>query len=397
MQVDRVRRITTLCMLATVCTACERVDQDVAFAADTVRADLQAQIGEVDGPPEYLFGRIVGVAVGSRGVTYVADAIGSSVRAYDQDGQYLSTIGSEGDGPGEFRYLLGLDIDARGDLIVRGAFRLSVFRESETGGVADSLIRTVPIEGPNPDRDVRGKAVGLNYYGPSYFWEEFQRRGYFYLSYDSLGTITDTIFVPRFPHPETTGLANYRVNDQGGRNIEGISRAPFEPRPSWDVNDAGHVLFATGDRYEIVEVGVQGDTVRTIRYARPPRSVPQEERRDSARAFNTRLDSVPVPIAQVRGMSAMARARELPDVLPQILAVHVGGRGDIWVRTWPRAGMEETVFDVFDSAGKPLRQVVVPAALKTIPAPWLSGDLVAGVTADPVTGVELIAVFRMPG
>ena len=59
--------------------------------------------------------------------------------------------------------------------------------------------------------------------------------------------------------------------------------------------------------------------------------------------------------------------------------------------------MGETVFDVFDSAGEPLRQVVVPAALKSIPAPWLSADWVAGVVVDPMTGVERIAVFRLAG
>ncbi|MEQ9401616.1 MAG: 6-bladed beta-propeller [Longimicrobiales bacterium] len=348
----------------------------------------------MDGPDEYLFGRIVGIAIADRGVTYVADAVGSTVRAYDPNGRYLATIGSEGDGPGEFRHLLGLDIDPRGDLVVRGAFRLSVFRESTGSGVAASLIRAVPIQGPNPDRDIRGRAVGHDFYGPSYFWEGFQRRGYFYLVYDSVGTISDTVFVPPFREPESTGRANYPVNAQGGRNVDGINRSPFEPRPSWDVDEEGHILFAEGARYEIVKVGPGGDTLLTIRRPDETRPVPEGEGRDSAHAFLARLDSVPVPLSQVRGMSQMARAREIPDLLPEVIGVQVGEGGNLWVRRWPR-GADESIFDVFDANGEALWQVVVPAMLTSNPAPWISGDQIAGVVVDPATRVETVAVFRL--
>jgi len=391
-----VRRIALYLMLASA-TACASADQDVPFAGTPVGDELQSEIGEMAGAPEYLFGQVVGVAVAENGITYVADATGSSVRAYDPDGRYLTTIGSEGDGPGEFRYLLGLDINAEGELTARGAFRLSVFRRKEGAGVVDSLVRTVTIEGPNPDRDKRGRGVGPSYYGPSYFWEGFQRRGYFYLAYDSLGAITDTIFVPPFPDPETTGLANYMVSAEGGRNLQGVSRTPFEPRPSWDINAAGHVLFTPGDRYEIVEVGVEGDTVRVIEHAASPIAVPRDEWSDSARAFSARVDSIPVPLSQVRGMSARARERSLPDVLPPILSVHAGEGGGIWVRRWPGAGVEETAFDVFDAAGGPLHRVQIPAVLKSTPALWLSGDVVAGVVVDPTTGVERVVVYRLAG
>ena len=361
--------------------------------ADTVRAEPRVEIGTLDGPPEYLFGRIVGVAVGPGDVTYVADAIGSTVRAFDTDGQYLKTIGSEGDGPGEFRRLLGIDIDPSGDLVVRGAFRLSVFRGTTSSPVADSLVRAVTIASPNPDRGVRGRAAGPLYYSPSFFWEGFERRGYFYLAHDSLGAIADTVFVPPFPDPESTGRANYLINDQGGRNVDGINRAPFEPRPSWDITPEGHIVFAPGDRYEVVEVDPTGDTVRTISRSHETRPIPERARRDSAQAFRARLDSLPVPITRVRGMSPMARAGELPDDLPPIVAVQMDEDGQVWVRRWPVADANESRFDVFGATGPLLRRVILPATLKTVPAPWLSDAVIAGVLTDPETGVERVGVF----
>ena len=389
-------RFIGLVALMALWVGCSAAEQDTPFPADTVRGEPTATIGQLDGPLEYLFGRVVGVAVDSRGVTYVADAAASTVRAYDSDGVFLSTIGFEGDGPGEFRYLLGVDINDRGELVVRGAFRLSVFQMPADGVVANSLVRTVPIDGPNPDRDVRGRLVGFTFYAPTYFWEGFQRRGYFYLVYDSLGAVTDTVFVPPLRDPESTGVANYPVNSQGfGRNVEGINRAPFEPRPRWDITEEGHVLFAAGDPYVVVEVSPQGDTLRVIRRAVAPRAIPEAEHRDSARAFGARLDSLPVPISEVRGMSAMARARQLPETLPPILGIQAGAQGETWVRRWPRNGIDETLFDVFDSSGNPSRVVVIPAALKSVPAPWLSNGIVAGVTTDLATGVDQVAIFRL--
>jgi hypothetical protein len=365
---------------------------------DTLHAEMHALIGQADGAAEHLFGQVVGVAVDEAGVIYVADAFGSSVRAYDASGAYLSTVGSEGDGPGEFRYLLGLDLDPDGHLLVRGAPRISVFARGPTGAVTDSLVRTLPVEPGLADRSVRGKAVGRGYFAPSYYWEGFQRRGYFYLAHDSVGRITDTVFVPPFADPETTGVANYPVNDQGfGVNVDGINRAPFEPRPSWDVDRRGRVVFAPGDRYEIVQVGPRGDTVWSVRRSVAAREIPVPERRDSAAEFNARLDSVPVSIDDVRGMSAMARRRELPATLPAIIGIQVAEDGDLWVRRWPGTGTDETVFDVLDPTGTLLHAVRVPAALRSVPAPWIAGDLVVGVIVDPTTGVEQVGVFRLAG
>jgi hypothetical protein len=365
---------------------------------DTLHAEMHALIGQADGAAEHLFGQVVGVAVDEAGVIYVADAFGSSVRAYDASGAYLSTVGSEGDGPGEFRYLLGLDLDPDGHLLVRGASRISVFARGPTEAVTDSLVRTLPVEPGLADRDVRGKAVGRGYFAPSFYWEGFQRRGYFYLAHDSLGRITDTVFVPPFPDPETTGVANYPVNDQGfGVNVDGINRAPFEPRPSWDVDRRGRVVFAPGDRYEIVQVSTRGDTAWSVRRSVAAREIPVPERRDSAAAFNARLDSVPVSIDEIRGMSAMARRRELPAALPPIIGIQVAEDGDLWVRRWPGTGMDETVFDVLDPTGTLLHAVRVPAALRSVPAPWIASGLVVGVIVDPTTGVEQVGVFRLAG
>lgn len=370
---------------------------ELEYDADTApqAASTQALIGVTDGDSDHLLGRIVGVASDGAGVTYVADEMGSSVRAYDPTGTYLGTVGAEGDGPGEFRYLLGLDVDRDGRLHVRGAFRMSVFERSANGQFADSVVRTFEVLGAE-DREVRGRAGEGVYYAPGFFWEDFEIRGYFYLAYDSAGLIADTVFVPAFPDMQSTGLAHYRVNERGGRNVEGISRAPFEPTPSWDITDQGHIWFASGQTYEILELGPAGDTLRTIHRPHRPWPVPSDEYRDSAEAFQTRLDSVPVPLDDIRGISEAARRSDLPTVLPPVVAVHVGEDGRIWVRQWSREDRRETVFDVFGPSGVRERTVLIPEALMTHPVPWLGNERVVGVVQDAGTGVQRVGIFELP-
>ena len=381
---------------ALLLVGCERSESGLSAVVDTLRAEPEALIGTAEGAPEYLFGRIVGIAVDRSGTIYLADELGSSVRAYDRAGSYVGTVGSEGDGPGEFRYLLGLDFDPFGRLHVRGAFRLSVFEHSPETGLADSLVRTLAVEGGTADRTIPGQAGAAYFYAPGFIWEGFQRRGYFYLAYDSLGAVADTVVLPPFPDPESTGRANYAVSAQGGRNVEGINRAPFEPRPSWDISDEGHIWFTQGDRYEILELGPAGDTLAFVRRPYGPQPVPASERQDSTNAFLSRIDSVPVSLDEVRGMSEMARRRELPTVLPPIVAVQIGESGYLWVRRWPRSGTRETVFDIVDPSGAPDRIVLVPEALLTHPAPRLTNQLIIGVVEDPVTGVQRVGIFRLP-
>lgn len=382
-----------LCLLAAACGSETREDPGTPASVDSVAPLATTEIGRLDGASDYLFGDIVGITRDPGGVIYVADRIGESVRAYDSDGLYLGTVGSEGDGPGEFRRLLHILIDAEDQLIVRGAFRLSAFERSNGSQFADSVVQTVAVEGARTDRDIPGRLSDSVYYSPGYEWEDFMRRGYYYEVYGRrAGTLVDTLAVPSLADPESTGRANYMVSEQGGMNVDGISRAPFEARPSWDVTQDGRVWFTEGSSYEVFEVGPGGDTLSILRRAVPPDQVPEDELRDSVEAFEQRLDSLPVSLDRVRGMSAMARERRPSTVFPAIASVRVGVSGLLWVRRWSTAGV--TTYDVFDS-GRLVRVVQLPAHLQSAPAPWLSLEVVVGVATDAETGVERVVVYHL--
>jgi hypothetical protein len=389
------RHIGDLLMASAILSACAAGDEPTAvrgLPSDTVYAEVRSVIGELDGAPEYLFGEVASVALGPDSVVYVADGLGSNVRAYGLDGQFLDTIATEGDGPGELRFPNDLSFDPQGRLNVRQRYRLSVFAPRLGGQLRDSVVQTVALARPTLE-GARAKSSGALFYSPSYYYFMFVRHRYLYEVVDEDGPTGDTISVPGVPVPEVLGRANYPI-EGGGMPVEGVNLAPFEPRPSWDITPDGRVLMTLGADYEVFEIQPGGDTVRVIDVDTAPVSVPREERGDSAEAFLERLDSIPVPLSEMRGMSELARNRQLPSLLPAIARLHVDTTGKIWVQRWPVGG--SSLFDVFDQEGTPLYTLRLPSVLLTATPPYLSERLILGVVQDPVTKVERIAVFSVP-
>ena len=92
----------------------------------------ERQIGELDGPEEFLFVYITDVAVNSKGDFYVADRMLNEVRKFNKDGEYLLTVGRFGQGPGEFQSIQIVCVNNLNELIVfdAGLGRISVFSDS---------------------------------------------------------------------------------------------------------------------------------------------------------------------------------------------------------------------------------------------------------------------------
>lgn len=94
-----------------------------------VTISQELKIGQLDGPEEFLFADIADVAVNCKGDIYVADSRLNEIRKFDKEGNYLLTIGREGQGPGEFQSVSTITICGGDDLIAFDGRlgRLSVF------------------------------------------------------------------------------------------------------------------------------------------------------------------------------------------------------------------------------------------------------------------------------
>lgn len=75
-------------------------------------------IGLDDGPPEYLFGKVVSVAMDADGRYFVADLGDKRVAVFDARGSFIRDIGREGKGPGEFLSISSISLQEDGSLVV---------------------------------------------------------------------------------------------------------------------------------------------------------------------------------------------------------------------------------------------------------------------------------------
>ena len=90
------------------------------------------RIGQLAGDERYEFGQLTDGLLLSDGKIAVSDILAHQVRVFDSKGSHVSTFGQEGEGPGEFRSVVGV-WEYRGDSIAafdQRLYRTSVFSRS---------------------------------------------------------------------------------------------------------------------------------------------------------------------------------------------------------------------------------------------------------------------------
>ncbi len=84
-----------------------------------VSLELVRTIGTLEAENDnFLFHLPSDIAFDSKGNLYVLDSGNHRIQKFTPDGQYVTTIGNKGQGPGEFVYPLSLDVDPKGYLHV---------------------------------------------------------------------------------------------------------------------------------------------------------------------------------------------------------------------------------------------------------------------------------------
>lgn len=105
---------------------------------ETDRGDIEIpiteeiRIGRLEGPEEYIFGRLGAIAPAPDRSVYVAEAQLAEIRHLDGEGTCIGSFGRKGEGPGEFASIDGLAVLSDGRIVAWDADlrRLSVFNRT---------------------------------------------------------------------------------------------------------------------------------------------------------------------------------------------------------------------------------------------------------------------------
>ena len=334
----------------------------------------ELRIGVVDGESPELFGDIVSLASDRLGRIYVADLHAAEIRVFDSLGRFLRRFGSKGEGPGEFRLLLGgitllwqhpdllwvadapqlIAFDSLGKVVSRGSHRIGL--STHWSGQLDS-------SGYFYDRNTLAA------------WEAgsggVARR--FIVRYES-SRDGEFMGIDTLDLPDVATKARVDRDDRSVQQaILEVVSVPMQPSILWAVNPIGHVWLANSSSYRMHEVTFSGDTLRTV-----------ELKRSVVRLEGTERDS----LAAESGFAAS----ELPEFKLALKSVQVAPDGWIWLET--TQGPPGVRWDLFDPCGHYLGVVRAPSDLDVGPLRLLRSSAALGVIKGEFD-VEYVVRFRL--
>lgn len=346
----------------------------------------ELSIGEIDGPEEYLFGRIGSIAVDDDHNVYVFDQQAREVRIFGARGGYLRTLGGPGQGPGELQQPEAMALLPDRRIVVRdpGNARLQVYGPDE-----ESLEEWPYTAAFHTNRPLWTDNQGRTYVAAGF-------GGGLLAVFDPDGTPRDTVAPPHgdFEAETVTGETD------GARATYGV---PFAPRAIWAVHPSGHFVSGISSSYAI-DLEVPGGAVRMERTHEPARVFPREA--DHARARTERGIGMTVPGWTWDGPS-------IRDTKPPFTGFYPGRDGRIWVQVSTEAREVENEnhdpdspfstpivwrsplrFDVFEADGTYLGAVNPPEDFSPNPFPVFDGDDVWAVSRDDL-GIQRVVRYRI--
>lgn len=329
----------------------------------------ELRVGRLDGPDEYIFGRVAFLAPSRNGSIFVLDDQGPRLRLYSSDGTYLRDVGRIGEGPGEYQQIVGIGMTPADELAVFDVAlaRISFFSSegdflrsvpSHTGGNWRADAFRVDTEGDFLVYTARyatvfdprtGRQIGV---GP----EGSDRT--LYLRVSSNGEILDSLAIPVSTRPRRRGFVV--MTSEG-------NLTPFGDELQYAPSPEGYIVAGYTTEYAIHRLDRGGTPLsRFLRPYEPVRLARRERSEWQARAdYYSRRPRAPAQGA-------------IPDVKPAFRRLEVDEDGRIWVHRYVRATerveptsrradgpppitwREVPTFDVFEPTGRFLGTVVVP-------------------------------------
>lgn len=333
--------------------------------------------------PNHEFFRVRGMRRLSDGSLAVANGGSNEIRLYSADGSHLASLGGEGDGPGEFRAIVGLDnagdslivLDARGrvtffapDRALLGTFSVPL----PSGAIAES---NAVAHLANGEIVVETRVRFMfGYEGESAMLR--QPGGLFRV--DPAVASADSIGV-------TAGNEVFMHLNSGGGTFAGI---PLFGRDAFVTTHAGRILLGDAVDMQVEEFTADGVPARILRIPGYPLELSADvfEREREAR-LQENPDEMPPMILE------FYQDLPVPDRRPAYADVKVDPTGSIWLRPFlaPNEGEGPETWQVLGPGGAWLGGVEIPADFSVME---IGMDFVLGVYRDDLD-VEHPRVFGL--
>lgn len=345
-------------------------------------AEPVLQIGLAEGAEEYLLSRVTDLHRRPDGSVALVNAGSRQVRFYDGDGRHQRSIGSDGEGPGEFRAPLWIHFLLDDSLLVndRGLQRLSIFSPdgrfvrsfaldageervfpSALGAFGDGtlLVRVTQSGGepPNPDGGVERSAVA-------------------YLRFSATGELLDSLAV--LPGEES-------VTGDLGTMV--LSMPVLFGRSSVAAVAGDRAYLGANDAFEIGVYSPDGQLRTIIRRPGDGRPVQPEE----VQRFREGLLGGEENEMLRSGLQRMLSRMPVPETHVAFHTFLPDDQGNLWVQETEVVEDEPSSWVVVDPDGRLLGAVQLPPRFRPR---HIGDDFVLGVWRDELD-VERVRMYRL--
>jgi hypothetical protein len=304
------------------------------YGKEVLSLEEELIIGVTEGKEEYMFSRINDIDADDEGNIYVAEGISAHIRVFDENGNYLRTMGRKGQGPGEMQMPIYVQITSQNELVVHDymAQRLSFFSLDGKYLRQKSTVKT-----GNP---------------------------FIPIKMDSHGNI---IVIAAFAPPPVGGK-QLKMYDSNLDFIKMIAKEERDMRrtfdigkPTWycDVSPNDNIVWGNSDEYVLQILNHKGKLIKKIIKEHDSIEIAAKDKEMYEKRY-----AVPVK----RGLKIHFRNH-----YPAFDDIFVDDEEKIFVKTYERIENKEDLFnfDVFDSEGRYIAKI----PLKTDPLVWKNHKL----------------------
>ena len=337
---------------------------------------------EIAGSPNTPLFNVVGVIRTDDGRTVLANQSSSELLVFDATGNFVTALGKEGDGPGEFRDISDITYCGGDSITVYDRRTLRATVITLNGTFLHSFAPQSPVRYASWPRDVTCNADGTRLVvgwgrtasrdaGPG---RQRPNVPILVLQADS----TARAWTLEVPGTELQAWVDPDGNGWWGE-------APFA-RHSSIVLGGSWIHVATGDSRQIEQYEPSGRLVRLVRWTGLSNPVTPADARDFEIAL---LDSIPENRRRLTE-SLFARV-EYPETMPPYGVVIADDSGYVWVREYARQTVGDVNWMVFGPDGRELGTVAMPASFAVHE---IGQDFALGVAKDE-SGVEHVLMYRL--
>ncbi len=295
------------------------------------------RLGEDTDENAYLFGHTVGLAVDSKGRILIADRQPPSVAVFSMDGEWLGSVGGVGEGPGEYVSVSDVDVGPSDSVYVMDLSKriLRVYDPTDF-----TYVRQIQFPLYEDDWGAASSVVGISDNG-------------LIMRYN-MPMIFDNREKPRHSYVVLVSSAGERIRELArlpaldlyvGLGPDGspiVEIIKFAPNSVFSLSASQLFYSSLNAEIDILVTSLAGDTVRTIRRPHDPVALGRND--------------IPAQI------DADAR-RMYPEFKPAYRYFVIDDQDNIWIKDYVEAPASEARWQVLDSEGRLIGQVLLPRTL----------------------------------